>query len=170
MLLTIISTILGILSSSIPSIMAYFTKVENDRHELVMGQLKLEAAKQGYQIAIDVAGTQADVSDITSARDADTAPGASQWVENTRALVRPLITYAFFLIFVAVKFLAVAVLVKQNGVSAANLKEITGAILDDPYMAVFSVICGYYFGSRAMEKFIPPVPPTPPPTPPPKHK
>ncbi len=156
MWLTILSTLLGIVSSTIPGIIRYFEKRQELQYELAIGRLKLEAATRGYQIAVDVAGTQADVSEIQSARQHDTITRASQWVVNLRSSVRPIITYTFFALVILVKFgFAIGMVLYANDgtITAATLDAIHTRLLDDPTNAVFSVILGFWFGSRAMEKY-----------------
>jgi len=154
MWMTVLSTLLGIVSSTIPALIGYFEQKQKLQYELAIGRLKLEAATRGYQIAVDVAGTQADVSEIQSARHHDSVSGASQWVRNLRASVRPLITYIFFGIFIFVKLGHAFVVVWKDGLSVDNMQAVSNTILDGPTMAIFSVMIGFYFGSRGLEKFI----------------
>lgn len=156
MWLTILSTLLGIVSSTIPGIIRYFEKRQELQYELAIGRLKLEAATRGYQIAIDVAGTQADVSEIQSARQHDTITRASQWVVNLRSSVRPVITYTFFALILLVKFgfaLGMVIYANEGTLTAATLDALYSRLIDDPTNAIFSVIVGFYFGGRAMEKY-----------------
>ena len=155
MWLTILSTLLGIVSSTIPGIIRYFEKRQELQYELAIGRLKLEAATRGYQIAVDVAGTQADVSEISSARQHDTITKASQWVVNLRASVRPVITYTFFVLIMVVKVgfaIGMVVYAADGSVDGATLDAIHSRLLDDPTNAIFAVIIGFYFGSRSLEK------------------
>ncbi len=155
MWLTIFSTLLGIVSSTIPGIIRYFEKRQELQYELAIGRLKLEAATRGYQIAVDVAGTQADVSEISSARPHDNIKGASQWVVDLRSSVRTIITYTFFALIMIVKVgfaIGMVVYATDGSLDAATLDAIHNRLLDDPTNAIFAVIVGFYFGSRAMEK------------------
>jgi len=123
-----------------------------------MGQLKLQAAINGYQIATNLPAIQADVQDTDSARNADDSNGASQWVLNFRATVRPAVTYIFFLIFTVTKIGSGIVIVMQAGLNANNVVTVTNSILDEPFMAIMSVIVGYFFGSRSVEMLSKPKP------------
>jgi len=147
-MLTIISTILGIISSAIPGILKYLAQRETDSHELDMARLKLEAASKGLRMTEEATvASQAD----PLARD----PEASIWVVNTRAMVRPVITFAFFAIFVFVKAGSAWVLVLHEGLTPQNIQQVSTLVLDDPYMAVFSTIVGFWFGMRSLEKYMP---------------
>ena len=149
---TIFSTLLGIVASTIPALISYFEEKQRLEYELAIGRLKLEAATRGYQIAVDVAGTQADVSEIQSARQHDIAPGVSLWIRNVRASVRPVITYTLFGTFLLTKMTMGAVVLFKEGFTFENMASVQAAIFDQPTMAILSVIIGFYFGSRQLEK------------------
>ena len=46
------------------------------------------------------------------------------------------------------------VVVWKDGLSVDNMQAVSNTILDGPSMAIFSVMIGFYFGSRGLEKFI----------------
>jgi len=150
---TIISTLLGIVASTIPALIGYFEEKQKLEYELAIGRLKLEAATRGYQIAVDVAGTQADVSEITSARHHDSMAGVSKWMRNLRASVRPMITYTLFGSFMLIKLVHSVVVISNEGLTIDNMETISNTIFNEPTMAILSVIIGFYFGSRGLEKF-----------------
>jgi hypothetical protein len=47
----------------------------------------------------------------------DSQPSGVKWVDDLRALVRPVITYAFFLLFTTVKVSTLYVLVSEEGLT-----------------------------------------------------
>ena len=74
--------------------------------------------------------------------------GASPWVINLRASVRPVITYLmlFVLLFVDIVGLIWAI---KSGVDFATAMEI---VFSNEEMAIFASIIGFWFGSRRWDK------------------
>lgn len=76
-------------------------------------------------------------------------PTGSPWVEALQASVRPVITYAFFLVFAVVKVSALATLLQTDGVTlAASLQ----ATWDEETQALFAAVMSFWFGSRQISK------------------
>ena len=80
--------------------------------------------------------------------DEKLAEGASPWVINLRASVRPVITYLmlFVLLFVDVVGLIWAM---KSGVDFATAMNI---VFSNEEMAIFASIIGFWFGSRRWDK------------------
>jgi len=72
----------------------------------------------------------------------------STWVENTRALVKPIMAYSFMALFIAIEVTAFIKLV-DAGLGAG---EALNKIRDDRVMALWSCILTYYFAGRQLNK------------------
>lgn len=153
MVLTIVSTLLGILSSTIPSLINYFSKKKELDYELAIATLKVEAAKQGLDLSREIADIKAVVDEGNNLRATDAELDGGSFVNALRASVRPVITYALFGLFIGVKFFVAAIILMSSDLTIANLKLAFDAILDENTMAITSTVIGYYFGSRTLEKF-----------------
>ncbi|MEK9700321.1 MAG: hypothetical protein VW270_31355 [Candidatus Poseidoniales archaeon] len=114
-MLSIISGILGFATSGLPSVLDFFKNKGDQKHEQAMARLEMERAmemaKAGYasQERIEEFRTdQVEMETYAQERlalykhDEKLAEGASPWVINLRASVRPVITYLmlFVLLFV----------------------------------------------------------------------
>jgi hypothetical protein len=102
-MLTLLGSLLGLLSNTFPESLKLFRDSQDRKHELAILDRQMEQQRLGYsqrqeeiQIAADIAENQALYS------YANHPPGSS-WVEGLQASVRPVITYAFFLVFAVVK-------------------------------------------------------------------
>ncbi len=71
------------------------------------------------------------------------------WVDALRASVRPIITYAFFLLFASVKGSALYVLIVVEGILLA---EALPRIWDPETQALFAAAMSFWFGQRALSK------------------
>jgi hypothetical protein len=158
MILTIISTILGILSSSIPTIMNYLQKKRQYDYELELTRLKVEAAKNGYQltketeqIKSEIATTEAIVNEGNNIRDNDSKLTGGSFVDTLRVSVRPIITYTLFGMFVFVKFFVAATVLMSSTLTVETIKMTLDSILDTYTLAMTSTVIGYYFGAKSFE-------------------
>ena len=78
-----------------------------------------------------------------------TQPSGVTWVDGLRASVRPVITYAFFLLFTTVKVSALYVLVVDQGIEfVVALPQ----IWDPETQALFAAVMSFWFGQRALAK------------------
>ena len=82
------------------------------------------------------------------AHDIAIGQGASQWMVNLRAGVRPLITYGLFLLLV---FVVVAgfVYAWQHGV---DFQIMLDNIWDDETQIIWASVISFWFGSQAFSK------------------
>ena len=94
------------------------------------------------QIAADIAESQALYSYANH-------PTGSPWVEALQASVRPVITYAFFLVFAVVKVSALATLLQTDSVTLAAALQATW---DEETQALFAAVMSFWFGSRQINK------------------
>ena len=160
-MLSIISGILGFATSGLPSVLDYFKNKGDQKHEQAMARLEMERAmemaKAGYasQERIEEFRTdQVEMETYAQERlalykhDEKLAEGASPWVINLRASVRPVITYLmlFVLLFVDIVGLIWAI---KSGVDFATAMEI---VFSNEEMAIFASIIGFWFGSRRWDK------------------
>lgn len=160
-MLSIISGILGFATSGLPSVLDFFKNKGDQKHEQAMARLEMERtmemAKAGYasQERIEEFRTdQVEMETYAQERlalykhDEKLAEGASPWVINLRASVRPVITYLmlFVLLFVDVVGLVWAI---KSGVDFATAMEI---VFSNEEMAIFASIIGFWFGSRRWDK------------------
>lgn len=148
-MITLLSTIFGILSSVIPSIVNIFQKKLDYAHEIELTKLKYDAAREGLVLQLDIEGLKADVSEGESVRDHDSDIEYQGFWGALRASIRPVITYSFFFLFCGIKISAFVVLVERG----ATPTELLSLVWDTETMAIFSAILGFWFGSRAIQKF-----------------
>jgi hypothetical protein len=147
-MLAILSPILGILGGLLPSIVRIFERKQELQHEIALTQIKLDAAKSQAEIQLVIEGAKADAAEASAVRSFDNNVDGGKLINALRASVRPVITYTFFILFIAVKTAAAYVMIK-NGTSIPDMLK---AIWDPETMALFSTIMAFWFGSRTLEK------------------
>ena len=160
-MLSILSGILGFATSGLPSILDFFKQKGDQKHEQSMARLDMERAlalaEKGFasQERIEEFRTdQVEMETYAQERmalykhDEKLSEGASPWVLNLRASVRPVITYifVFILLFVDIVGMWWAISSGQDFVTALNI------IFSEEEMAIFASIIGFWFGSRHWDK------------------
>lgn len=145
-LLGMIPALLGLLTSFLPNLVKYLENGQKFKHEIELTKLRMEAAREGMDHQLITAGITATVQEGESLRLHDSTISSSEWINDVRALVRPVITYCFFGLFVIIK-LAAASLLWRSGYDAF---EIINVVWDPYTVSMFGAICGFYFGTRSM--------------------
>lgn len=161
---TLLTTLVSFLAGNTPKFLEFFQDRSDKKHELALAQLQmqqqLELQRAGFEaqrdleeIRLDEYRVQADVdkynayiSDVQNARDNDTesAKGASRWVINVRALVRPAITFGLFSIFLFVELFGFYYALHTD----ATFHEALDVLWDDETQIIWASIIGFYFGTR----------------------
>jgi len=149
-MLVILTTIAGLLSSAIPVIFRYFEMKQKYKFELQLATLKLEASLRNAEVNKELKTIEETFADIQKSRESDAGYGNS-WMETWRASVRPFITYSCFSLFYGVK-VTTAIVLLQSGLNIENMEAATKIILDDTTISIITIIIGFYFGSRFLNK------------------
>jgi hypothetical protein len=160
-MLSILSAVLGFATSGLPSVLDFFKQKGDQKHEQSMARLDMERAlalaEKGYasQERIEEFRTdQVEMETYTQERialynhDKKLSEGASPWVINLRASVRPIITYIFVFIVLFIDIVGLIWAIK-SGVDFVTALEI---IFSDEEMAIFASIIGFWFGSRHWDR------------------
>ena len=160
-MLSVLSAILGFATSGLPNVLKFFEQKGDQKHEREMAEIEmrrsLAMAEKGFasQEKIEELKTeQVSMDTYTQERvalyknDEASAEGASTWVINLRASVRPIITYIFVSIFL---FADIAGLwwAINTGVDFETAMNI---VISTEEMAIISSIIGFWFGSRHWDK------------------
>ena len=140
-LLSLIGSALGLFSSAIPKVMDMWQDKNDKIHELSL--LKAQA-----EITLDQTAIDASIREVESIHQHDSNIKGSIWVENTRALVRPIMAYSFMALLIAVEVTAFITLV-DAGLGAGDALN---KIWDDRVMALWACILTFYFGGRQFNK------------------
>ena len=167
-MLTLFSTVISFLSGGLPSILNFFQDRSDKKHELELAQLQmqreLELKKAGLeieeriahiqteqiQINADVANAQTAVQERQAlyAHDIAIGQGASQWVINARAIVRPAITFGMFALLVFVDCFGFYYAWKTG----VDFQIAMDQLWDDETQIIWACIVSFWFGGQAFKK------------------
>lgn len=159
MVLTLLGTAIGGLTSIIPGVINYFERKDKLNHEREMLALRTKHAQAASQIEIDTINAKADANEGDSLRRHDASLSEPGFIGALRRSVRPIITYLFFFLFAFVKVVAVwstLDALQSDEVLNASLiwTDIVPIIWDDQTSAIFAAVIGFWFGSRTIEKMM----------------
>jgi hypothetical protein len=159
-MITLFTTLVSFLAGGLPKLLGFFQDRADKSHELTMARLQtereLELRKAGFEMLqrveeIKVEGQviEAEASERAAlyAHDIAIGQGASQWMINLRAGVRPILTYGFFGLFT---------FVEVGGFIYAWHRDIAFDVLiqklwDDDSQIIFASIISFHFGGRAFK-------------------
>lgn len=148
-MLTLLGSLLGFVSSAFPDLLGLWRDSQDRKHELAILDRQMEQMKLGHDQRLEEIGFEADIAESQALYKHDSQPSGVKWVDGLRASVRPVITYAFFLLFTTVKASALYVLVSEEGLSVIQALP---QIWDPETQALFAAVMSFWFGQRALAK------------------
>ncbi len=147
-MLTLLGSALGFLSSLFPDLLKLFREHQDRKHELAVMDRQMEMQRAGHQQRLEEINVQADIVE-SQALYRSLRPTGVRWVDALAGSVRPIITYAFFALFAAVKGSALYLLIAVEGVLLAQALP---QIWDPETQALFAAVMSFWFGNRALQK------------------
>jgi len=166
-MLSLFSTLGGLLISGLPKLLEYFQNKADQKHELALARVQtekeLQLAAAGFaaqakveeirteQVAME---TDARMTEAALAHDAKVLEKASTWVSSYVGTVRPTVTYIFVLELVAINAFMAWYLYQQPGLitSIDDVIRYSDLIFSSDEMAMLGGILGFWFGSRTWSK------------------
>ena len=166
-MLSLISTLGGLLISGLPKLLEFFQNKADQKHELALAAVQTErelalaaagfAAQQRIeeirtdQVAME---TDAKMTEAALAHDAKVLEKASTWVSNYVGTVRPTVTYIFVLELVAINtFMAIYLWNHPHLITGIDdVIKYADLIFSSDEMAMLGGIIGFWFGSRQWGK------------------
>jgi len=160
-MLTLVSTLLGFASGGLPKVLDFVQDRGDKKHELALMAMQRERelalAKEGFiaQAAVEeikteqiAMQTQAQEKLAMWKHDMKIGEGASTWVINLRASVRPVVTYLFVGLLIVVDVAGIWY-AYSTGVAFAEAMDM---VFNDDEMAILAAIIAFWFGSQAFNK------------------
>jgi hypothetical protein len=166
-MLSLISTLGGLLISGLPSVLGFFQDKSDKAHELKLAQMQTEREIQmmerGFAAQQKVEEIRTDQIEMQTAaqmqnaaldHDKKVMERASTWVVNYVGTVRPTVTYLFVAELIAINFWLCFQLFKIPNLitSVDDLTVIGELIFSSDEMAMLGGIIGFWFGSRNWDK------------------
>ena len=166
-MLSLISTLGGLLISGLPNLMGFFQDKSDKAHELKLAQMQtereLQMMERGFVAQQKVEEIRTDQVEMQTAaqmqnaaldHDKKVMERASTWVVNYVGTVRPTVTYLFVAELIVINFWLCYQLFKIPGLinGVDDLNVISEMIFSSDEMAMLGGIIGFWFGSRNWQK------------------
>jgi len=166
-MLSLISTLGGLLISGLPKLLEFFQNKADQKHELALARMQnereLALAAQGYaaqqrieeirtdQVAMQ---TEAQMTEAALKHDEQVLEKAHKWVASYVGTVRPTVTYIFVIELVLINaFMAVYLWNHPNLITSIDdVVKYSSLIFSSDEMAMLGGVIGYWFGSRQWSK------------------
>ena len=160
-MITLFTTLISFLSGGLPNLLGFFQDKSDKKHEMEMARLQtereLQMMEKGFQAQAHVEEiktqqiemqTQAQERASLYAHDIEIGKGASQWIINLRASVRPVVTYLFVFLLIIVDVASIW-WAWSSGVAFA---EAIPMVFDADEMQILASIIAFWFGTQAFSK------------------
>jgi hypothetical protein len=160
-MLSLISSLMGFAAGGLPKLIDVYQDRGDKKHELAMmaanREREIALAREGFVAQARVEEikteqiemqTQAQEKLAMWKHDMKIGEGASTWVINLRASVRPVVTYLFVGLLIVVDVAGIWY-AYSTGVAFAEAIEV---IFSDDEMAMLAAILSFWFGSQAFNK------------------
>lgn len=146
-MVTLLSSLLGFLSAAFPDMLKLFRDTQDRKHELEILKLQISREQQGFQNRLEEIQAHAMAAETTALYK--TWHTGVRWVDALNGSVRPVLAYAFFLLYAAVKTAQISLLAAADGFTLAQVVVFAWGEEDQ---AIFAGIISFYYGQRAMCK------------------
>jgi hypothetical protein len=162
-MLSLISTLGGLLISGLPKLLEFFQNKADQKHELALArvqterELQMAAAGFAAQLKIEEVRTEqvametdARMTEAALAHDAKVLEKAATWVSSYVGTVRPTVTYIFVIELVAINAFMAWYLYQTPGLinNIDDVVRYADLIFSSDEMAMLGGIIGFWFGSR----------------------
>lgn len=153
MIETLLGSLLGGIFRIAPEFLKWLDRKGEREHELKMLSAEMEFAKIKGEIAmkqVEAAMTVAEMDAMTEAlkEQGQTARAAGKWVAAASALVRPVVTYWFVVLYSVVKILGMVMAVQAGG----DWKEVVVKSWTQDDMAMLMLVLTFWFVGRVWER------------------
>ena len=148
-MMALLGSLLGFGSSFLPSVLDYFKANQQQKHRIEMMQIETDLAQRRSEMKLVELDKKADIEETRGLYEHDRSIDAGGFINGLRGSVRPIVTYAFFGLFVATK-VVIMVKVTQAG---GDWMQAVDLMWDGETSGLFSAVLAFWFGNRAISKY-----------------
>ena len=148
-MMTLLGSLLGFGSSFLPEVLNFFKAGQEHKQKMESMKLEMELMSKRSELQLNMLDKQADIKETEGLYKHDSID-AGGFVNGLRGSVRPVITYAFFGLFVAVQIVIMVKVMDEGGNWAAAVTLMWTAETS----GLFAAIMSFWFGNRAVSKYL----------------
>ena len=148
-MMTLLGSLLGFGSSFLPEVLNFFKAGQEHKQKMESMKLEMELMSKRSELQLNMLDKQADIKETEGLYKHDSID-AGGFVNALRGSVRPVITYAFFGLFVAVQVVIMVKVMNEGGDWASAVTLMCTAETS----GLFAAIMSFWFGNRAVSKYL----------------
>ena len=146
-MLSLLGSLMGFGTSFLPKVMDFFQDKQDKKHELAAMEVQIRQQKELASQKLEAINVEADIREIESLHKS-MQPTGVKWIDGLRGSVRPVITYAFFGLFI---FVEVSAYLSLTAAGVSGLDAVN-AVWDEETKALFAAVISFWFGGRAISR------------------
>ena len=148
-MMTLLGSLLGFGSSFLPEVLNFFKAGQEHKQKMESMKLEMELMSKRSELQLSLLDKQADIKETEGLYKHDSID-AGGFVNALRGSVRPVITYAFFGLFVAVQIVIMVKVMNEGG----NWASAVTLMWTSETSGLFAAIMSFWFGNRAVSKYL----------------
>lgn len=147
-MIALLGSVLGFGTSFLPQVLNFFQQKQEHKNKLEEMKLRGELQAQGVNLELQVLDKKAEIAETKALYEYANPTGG--FAAGLSASVRPVITYLFFLIFMATKAVILFKVMEQGG----DWQDAVPLMFDEETQGLFAAIMSFWFGNRAVSKYM----------------
>ena len=148
-MISLLGSLLGFGTSFLPSILDFFKQAQAHKQKLEMMKMQSELLEKKSALRLQELDKQAEIKEVEGLYKHDASLDGGKFVNALRSSVRPVITYIFMGLFIAVEVSIIAKFMETGG----DWTEAVNLLWSDEVAGLWSAILAFWFGNRAISKF-----------------
>lgn len=148
-MISLLGSLLGFGTSFLPSILDYFKQAQAHKQKLEMMKMQSELLEKKSALRLQELDKQAEIKEVEGLYKHDASLDGGEFVNALRSSVRPVITYIFMGLFIAVEISIIVKFMETGG----EWTEAVNLLWSDEVAGLWSAILAFWFGNRAISKF-----------------
>lgn len=146
-MVTLLASIVGFISSVIPELFKITSDKQDKKHEIQIMDRQIAMADKKISAKLEAVSSIADIEESKAIYK--TFYSKIYFIDALNASVRPVLAYAFFILYATVKYFQFQII---NTIS--DLQIILSTIWTEDDQAIFAGIISFYFGQRTINKIM----------------
>tara|TARA_Y100000593_G_scaffold86006_1_gene163988 strand:+ start:78 stop:533 length:456 start_codon:yes stop_codon:yes gene_type:complete len=148
-MISLLGSLLGFGTSFLPSVLDFFKQAQAHKQKIELMRVQSDLMEKKSALRIQELDKQAEIKEVEGLYKHDASLDGGKFVNALRSSVRPVITYIFMGLFIAVE---AAILIKFME-TGGEWTEAVGLLWTDEVAGLWSAILAFWFGNRAISKF-----------------
>ena len=149
-MMSLLGSLLGFGTSFLPEVLSFFKAGQEHKQKLETMKMEAELMEKRSALKLQELDKHPDIAETKGIYEHDRSIDAGGFVNALRGSVRPVITYAFFLMFVAVEVVVIVKVLDAGG----DWKDAVELMWSPETQGLFAAIMSFWFGNRAVSKYM----------------